>query len=97
MNRDLLKDYLAHCYLYYTLNESVISDHSFDNLCKEIRSYWANIQSPYVDYVFALENGHIELLKGSELGETCPYEIQTYALQLLEQHNEELELFSGSI
>lgn len=36
----LVPHYLMHCYLYYETGTSVISDHDFDLLAKELVAHW---------------------------------------------------------
>ncbi len=93
MNRDLLEDYLVNCYLYYTVGEPIIDDHTFDKNCLEIEATWDALESPYKEFVFTLEKGVIEGIKGSELGDTCPPELIDTAMNRLADHNAERELF----
>lgn len=72
MKLDILREYLIHCHLYYTLSESIITDHEFDALCIEIRDTWDSLESPYKNLVSALEKGNITGIKGTELGDDCP-------------------------
>lgn len=97
MAKDPLKDYLAHCYLYYSLNESVIADTEFDKLCVWIQKHWEDIMSPYRDLVFNLEKGELEGIKGSDLGDSCPDEIKEYANGLLAEYAAERELFKDEL
>jgi len=46
-----IKNYLIHCYLYYQLNESVISDEDFDKLCVRLLANWPTTQSVYKKYI----------------------------------------------
>jgi hypothetical protein len=46
-----IKNYLVHCYLYYELNESIISDEDFDRLCVRLLANWPNQQSSYKKYI----------------------------------------------
>jgi len=46
-----IKNYLIHCYLYYELNESIISDEDFDKLCVRLLANWPTQQSVYKKYI----------------------------------------------
>jgi hypothetical protein len=46
-----LTDYLIHCYLYYKLNNPIIYDYDFDELCKDLLSRWDSISHSYKDFV----------------------------------------------
>lgn len=102
MGYDILKEYIIHCYLYYTVSESIISDHQFDQLCLEIQRTWDKLESPYQDFVYELEKGVIKGMKGSELlravGEElvgiCPPELITQAMNRLKDYQAERELFA---
>ena len=43
----MIEDYLIHSYLYYKLNESIISDTEYDALCKNLLADWDNISNKY--------------------------------------------------
>ncbi len=91
---DPLKDYLAHCYLYYTLDDPVITDGEFDKLCLWIQKHWGGITSPHKDYVFALEKGVIDGMKGSQVGYDIPLLVMKYAHTLLEAKQDERRIFA---
>jgi hypothetical protein len=45
MNRNLLvPHYLIHCYIYYEIGDSIISDDEFDQLAKRIYDEWDDIE-----------------------------------------------------
>jgi hypothetical protein len=46
-----IKNYLIHSYLYYELDESIISDTEFDCLCQRLDMNWPNQQSVYKKYI----------------------------------------------
>ena len=46
-----IKNYLVHCYLYYELDESIVSDEDFDRLCVRLLANWPNTQSVYKKYI----------------------------------------------
>jgi hypothetical protein len=47
----LIKEYLIHSYLYYILNESIISDDEYDTMCRQLDMNWSNYQSVWKKYV----------------------------------------------
>jgi hypothetical protein len=47
----MIKEYLIYCYLYYGMDESIISDGKFDKLCKQLLANWDNYQSAYKKYI----------------------------------------------
>lgn len=93
MKYDILREYLIHCYLYYTCDESIINDHEFDALCIEIRDSWDSLESPYKGLVLALEGGDVSRIKGTEVGTSCPPELRRHAMTRLEDWRAVRELF----
>jgi len=43
----LIGQYLVHSYIYYQLDNSIISDGDYDNLAKQILENWDNIEHPH--------------------------------------------------
>jgi hypothetical protein len=82
MHKDLIKEYLAHSYLYYVLAETIIDDYTFDAMCRDINKNWDMLASPYKEFLIA--NNNIPPIKGLELWEEdYPEEIREYAEGLL--------------
>ena len=40
----LVPYYLMHSYIYYELNDSIITDYEYDELCKELKDKWEDIK-----------------------------------------------------
>lgn len=70
MNEDV-KAYLIHSYLYYKLNESVISDHEYDKLC--IRLLDSGVEHP--------------LISKEDLEAGTGYQISEYPPEIIEEAN----------
>ena len=87
-----IRQYLVHSFLYYQLNESIISDKCFDLICKEILNFLENNSEEYfLPYRGILTSS----LSGDASGYTIkkfPAEIISSALHLLYQKN-----YKGSI
>jgi len=64
-----VRQYLIHSYLYYELNESVISDHEYDQLCVELLK--SDVDHPLVD------KGNLEAGTG--------YNIKDYPKDIIEE------------
>jgi hypothetical protein len=47
----MIKEYLIHSYLYYILNESIITDDEYDTMCRQLDMNWSNYQSVWKKYV----------------------------------------------
>jgi hypothetical protein len=47
----MIKEYLIHSYLYYILNESIISDTEYDTMCRQLDANWNTHQSVWKKYV----------------------------------------------
>lgn len=92
---DILKEYLIHCYLYYALDECVIIDAEFDDLCRRINQSWDTIESPYKQLL--LDNGEVKgLIKGlSLLADQYPEEIKETAQQKLLDYQDLKEILEG--
>jgi len=73
--KKLVKDYLIHSYLYYILDNSVISDGEYDTLCKELLQ--SDIEHPLVD-------------KGA-LAAGSGYSIKDYPIEIVEEAKELLK------
>jgi NAD-dependent DNA ligase len=88
---DILEEYLIHSYIYYNLDDNIISDGEFDLMCKGIQAGWDRIDSPYKKIVAAEEstNG----FKGKD--EDFPVEIRLKAKRRLEDKNAERELYAS--
>ena len=82
-----VRQYLVHSFLYYQLDESLISDNYYDQICNEILDFKERVPDkyfvPYQDLV-------TESLAGNASGFSIrkyPSEIISSALHLLYQHN----------
>lgn len=92
---DPILDYLGYCYLYYNKSESVISDHEFDELAREIERNWDKLQSPLKQFLLDAEGGSVEGLKGTEFRECqVPKNVKQHARSILQQHSDSMEAFS---
>jgi hypothetical protein len=91
--KDLIKDYLAHSYLYYCLDSTVITDHAFDKLCEEINQTWDVLESDYKGVIEAHEYPPIKGLQLDALG--YPKEIREYAIDMMADKEAERELFKN--
>lgn len=63
----MIDKYLIHSYLYYVLNESVISDAEYDKLCRELLARWGVIKGK-----------HKHLIKPEDLAAGTGYSITKY-------------------
>ena len=82
-----IRQYLVHSFLYYQLNESIISDNYFDLICKEILSFLENNSE---EYLLPYQGILTSSLAGDASGYTIkkfPAEIISSALHLLYQKN----------
>ncbi len=43
----MIGQYLIHCYLYYILDQPVISDAEFGQLCKDLQARYDKIDHPH--------------------------------------------------
>ena len=78
----LVPYYLMHSYLYYVMNEPIISDIEYDELCKELKDKWDSV-----------EHYHKHLIDKQSLGAGTGYQleynkrIEHGALALLNKNN----------
>lgn len=97
MARDLIEDYLVHSYLYYVLNDPVVSDVYFDQVCVELTSKWTTLESPFKDEVDAADDptGMLPFqLKGQDgFEESFSKEIKRIAKIRLREYREQLEVW----
>ena len=79
----LVPYYLMHSYLYYVMNEPIISDIEYDELCKELKDKWDSIEHYHkhlidkqslgagtgyqLEYNKRIENGALALLNESKI------------------------------
>ncbi len=61
----LVPYYLMHSYLYYVMNEPIISDIEYDELCKELKDKWDSI-----------EHYHKHLIDKQSLGAGTGYQLE---------------------
>lgn len=61
----LVPYYLMHSYLYYVMNEPIISDIEYDELCKELKDKWDSV-----------EHYHKHLIDKQSLGAGTGYQLQ---------------------
>lgn len=47
MSGNLISRFLVHSYLYYRLDDSIITDSEFDQLCRSILHNWDTIEHPH--------------------------------------------------
>ena len=82
-----IHQYLVHSFLYYQLNESIISDNHFDLICKEILNF---LETKSEEYLLPYQGILSSSLSGDASGYTIrkfPAEIISSALHLLYQKN----------
>lgn len=86
MTTDILETYLVHSCIYYAMDDNIISDHEFDQLCLMIRKGWRSIKSPYKQFVLDYEKGDASRMKGqSMLIDQYPAGIVSEAAKLLRE------------
>lgn len=61
----LVPYYLMHSYLYYVMNEPIISDMEYDELCKELKDKWDSV-----------EHYHKHLIDKQSLGAGTGYQLE---------------------
>ena len=61
----LVPYYLMHSYLYYELNEPIISDAEYDELCRELKDKWDSV-----------EHFHKHLIDVNSLGAGTGYQLK---------------------
>ena len=61
----LVPYYLMHSYLYYVMNEPIISDIEYDELCKELKDKWDSV-----------EHYHKHLIDKQSLGAGTGYQLE---------------------
>ena len=47
----MIKEYVINSYLYYILNESIITDTEYDTLCRQLDANWSTHQSVWKKYI----------------------------------------------
>jgi len=77
-----LNDYLLHCYLYYNLNNPIIYDHDFDQLCKALVEKWDSINHSYK-----------KLISLEDLKAGTGYSITDYPQEIIEEAERRKALF----
>mgnify|MGYP003679391567 CR=1 FL=1 len=79
----LVPYYLMHSYLYYEMNEPIISDTEYDELCRELKEKWDSV-----------EHFHKHLIDVQSLGAGTGYQlkynkrIESASILLYNKHNE---------
>ena len=61
----LVPYYLMHSYLYYVMNEPIIDDMEYDEICRELKEKWDNVN-----------HYHKHLIDKQSLGAGTGYELQ---------------------
>ena len=82
-----IRQYLVHSFLYYKLNESIISDKDFDLICKEILDF---LESSTDEYFLPYRDLLTSSISNDASGFTIrkfPAEIISSAMHLLYQRN----------
>lgn len=84
----LLQHWLVHCCLYYKMNQSILTDHEFDELAQDLAFYWndPSIQMHRHAYLVAIHNGEPQTKSGFYITE-FPGVVQGCAQWLLDQYN----------
>ena len=79
----LVPYYLMHSYLYYEMDEPIISDIEYDELCRELKEKWDSV-----------EHFHKHLVDVQSLGAGTGYQVKynkriaSAAIELLKQDKE---------
>ena len=79
----LVPYYLMHSYLYYEMNEPIISDTEYDELCRELKDKWDSV-----------EHFHKHLIDVNSLGAGTGYQVKynnriaMASVALLNKHKE---------
>lgn len=79
----LVPYYLMHSYLYYEMDEPIISDIEYDELCRELKEKWDSV-----------EHFHKHLVDVHSLGAGTGYQVKynnriaSAAIELLKQYKE---------
>lgn len=78
-----LQLYLMTSYQYYMLNRSIITDHDYDRLCKELYQGWRNIRHQHKHLV-----DRQQLYAGTGYAIEYPTMVVGGAMRMLELHRE---------
>ena len=82
-----IRQYLVHSFLYYQLDESIIADSHYDQICKEVLKLLKNQTSPSIlPYEELVKKTLFEDASGFSIKQ-YPAEIISSAFHLLYQHN----------
>ena len=82
-----IRQYLVHSFLYYQLDESIISDRHYDEICAEVLQLMeTHTGSSLLSYQELVKKSLSEDASGFSLRK-YPVEIISSALHLLYQHN----------
>ena len=82
-----IRQYLVHSFLYYKLDESVIADRHYDQICKEVLKLMKNhASSTVLPYQELVKESLFEDASGFSVKQ-YPAEIISSAFHLLYQHN----------
>ena len=78
-----LQLYLMTSFLYYCMNRSLITDHDYDRLCKELYEGWHTLKHPHKTLT---DRGH--LLAGTGYAIRYPLVVRNAATYMLDRHTE---------
>lgn len=78
-----LQLYLMTSYQYYRLNRSIITDHDYDRLCRELYEGWPRIRHQHKRYV-----DRQQLFAGTGYAIDYPHMVIGGAMRMLELHRE---------
>ena len=82
-----IRQYLVHSFLYYHLNESIISDRHYDQICKDVAKLISSNSDKYsLPFHDLLKSSLTEDASGFSISEYPP-EIVSSALHLLYQNS----------
>ena len=82
-----VRQYLVHSFIYYHLDESIIADKRYDEICKEVLKLLKNHTSPSIlPYQELVKKTLFEDASGFSIKQ-YPAEIISSAFHLLYQHN----------
>lgn len=76
----LAEDYLIHSYIYYELNDEVITDYEFDLLCSQLKKKFSTLKYKHKDLI---DEDSLAAGTGHHLRGKFPEEIKKKAEKLL--------------
>lgn len=90
MIQEKIKKYLIHSYIYYVLNDSVISDYEYDDLCEYLLDNYRDIEA--LGYDTLIDRDLLECGSGYSL--VYPDWVEAEAKETLQLHQDLRESFN---